>query len=103
MLKDTGYLVDIAQNGSEAIVAVKSFPYDIVLMDIYMPEMDGVEATQHIRQHTTELPIVALTANAMPGDRERFIAAGMNDYLPKPVNRNALIGMLYKHLSSVAV
>jgi CheY-like chemotaxis protein len=87
MLARLGYEADAAGNGQEAVDAVLSVPYDLVLMDCQMPVMDGFEATRVIRElegagrHTT---IVAVTANAMEGDRERCIAAGMDDYLPKP-------------------
>ncbi len=88
ILDRMGYRADIAGNGLEAIEAIKRQEYDIVLMDVQMPEMDGVEATRHIRQ---ELPpekqpyIIAMTAHALKGDRERYLAEGMNDYVSKPV------------------
>lgn len=94
MLKSTGHVLDIVGNGREGIDAVQNVPYDMVLMDIQMPEMDGVEATREIRALTGEvagIPIIALTANAMEGDRERYIASGMDDYVSKPINRTALI------------
>ncbi len=100
MLKETGYDIDLAENGIEAIAAVKAQTYDIVLMDIFMPEMDGVTATQEIRQipGCKTLPIVALTANAMEGDRKRFEEAGMNDYLAKPVKRDDLLHTLSRYV-----
>ena len=88
MLKRIGYDVDVAANGLEALAALKSHPYDVILMDIQMPEMDGYEATRIIADlyPPEERPyIIALTANAMQGDRERTFAAGMNDYLSKPI------------------
>jgi PAS domain S-box-containing protein len=93
MLRRSGFDVDTVANGSEAVEAVRSLPYDIVFMDIEMPEMDGLEATRRIRaldggRSTT--PIVALTANVLPDSRERFLAAGMNDYVSKPANRDQL-------------
>ncbi|MCL1478287.1 MAG: response regulator [Marinobacter sp.] len=96
MLEDTGYVVDIVGNGLEAVTAANAFDYDVILMDIFMPEMDGLKATQAIRQsgRMNSKPIIALTANAMPGDREKFIGAGMDDYLAKPVNKNTLLKML---------
>jgi len=86
--------VDIADNGREAIEAVRNLPYDIVLMDISMPEMDGMTATREIRQlpgRLGRLPIIALTAHALSGDRQRFLDAGMNDYLSKPIDRAAML------------
>lgn len=98
MLKGTGYVLDTVNNGNDALAMLEKLQYQIVLMDIYMPEMDGIEATQRIRQKwaSPQLPIIALTANAMQGDRERFIAAGMDDFLAKPVARSALLRTLNK-------
>jgi CheY-like chemotaxis protein len=95
--------VDIVADGREAVKALRQTPYDLVLMDIHMPEMDGVEATRLIRDLPGEvgaLPIVALTANAMKGDREKYLAAGMTDYLSKPVDRDALVDVLGKVASA---
>jgi signal transduction histidine kinase len=90
MLSDTSYQLDTANDGSEALDAIGKADYDLILMDIYMPTMDGVTAAQRIREtHTT--PIVAITANAMEGDRDRFIAAGMNEYLAKPLDKQQLL------------
>lgn len=96
MLKDSGYQIDVAHDGQEAVDAVASFPYDVILMDVYMPNMDGLEATRHIRasERGKDIPIIALTANAMDGDREKFMEAGMNDYLPKPVKKTDLLAAL---------
>ncbi len=90
VLEYAGLQVDIAANGKKAIKAVSSDTYDIILMDISMPEMDGMEATRMIRQLSSsaaKIPIIALTAHALPGDKQRFLQAGMNDYLTKPLNR----------------
>ena len=92
-----GYRADVAANGLEAIGAVERQPYDLVLMDVQMPEMDGLEATRHIFDHVeaTGRPwIVAMTANAMDGDRERCIAAGMQGYISKPIRVDELVEAL---------
>ena len=97
MLEKSGHRVDAVANGLEAVSAVKDVPYDLVLMDIQMPEMDGVEATQRIRDLTGavgRIPIIALTANAMPGDREKYLAAGMNDYAAKPIDKGRLMRLV---------
>jgi CheY-like chemotaxis protein len=90
-LEKEGHRVDVAGNGALAVKAVTSdTAYDLVLMDVNMPEMDGLEATAEIRKldgARADIPIIALTANAIEGDRERFLAAGMNDYLAKPIDR----------------
>ncbi len=94
MLAKLGYRCDIASNGLEAVEAVASRDYDVILMDMQMPEMDGLEATRTIRKNQSENKskpwIIALTANAMEGDRERCIEAGMNDYISKPIKSTAL-------------
>ncbi|MBM7070274.1 response regulator [Actibacterium sp. 188UL27-1] len=97
VLKRLGYRADVAGNGLEVIEALRRKPYDIILMDIEMPEMDGVQATQRIRKDwpEDEWPIiVAVTANAMKGDRERFLAAGMDGYVSKPIRVEALVEAL---------
>ena len=89
MLKGAGHSVDVAGNGVEAIEAVSTRPYDVVVMDIQMPEMDGIRATKRIREaggDNAQIPIIALTANAMKGDRKKYLAAGMNDYVSKPID-----------------
>ncbi len=93
MLGQLGHRVDVVANGIEAVSAVLRVPYDLVMMDIHMPEMDGPTATRKIRELQTgasDIPIIALTANAMKGDREKYIAAGMNDYVTKPIEIHKL-------------
>jgi signal transduction histidine kinase/DNA-binding response OmpR family regulator len=93
LLQQMGYRADVAGNGIEAIEALQRQPYDVVLMDVQMPEMDGLEATRRIvaKWPAGERPrIVAMTANAMQGDREECLAAGMDDYLTKPIRVEAL-------------
>jgi PAS domain S-box-containing protein len=99
MLRKLGLYADAVANGAEAVAALTSVPYDLVLMDIQMPEVDGLEATRIIRHPQSNvldhaIPIIAMTASAMPGDRERCLAAGMNDYTTKPVSPQALIEAL---------
>ena len=101
MLKDSGCTVDTASNGLEAVAAVRTLPYDLVLMDISMPEMDGLEATGVIRQLPASkgsIPVIAMTAHAIVGDREKFMAAGMNDYISKPVTKQQLYEILNQWL-----
>lgn len=97
-LEKAGFQVDVADNGFQAVAAVARVEYDAVLMDCQMPEMDGFEATAAIRASESgtarHVPIIALTASAMGADRERCLAAGMDDYLSKPINMGELSAML---------
>ena len=103
ILEKLGYRADAVANGLEAVNAVKTLPYDLVLMDVQMPEMDGLTATRAIRKLTNEIknpkiPIIAMTAHAMKGDREKCIQAGMNDYVTKPINPQALFEAIDRSL-----
>ena len=103
ILKRLGMRADVSANGIEAVKALEDAPYDLVLMDAQMPEMDGFQATQIIRDPKSRVldhrvPIVAMTAHAMQGDRERCLRAGMDDYVTKPIEVPALIATLEKWL-----
>jgi PAS domain S-box-containing protein len=105
-LKQIGFTADAVANGREALDALRRAPYDIILMDCQMPEIDGYEAAARIRAEglasfKSEPYLIALTANALPGDRERCFAAGMNDYLLKPVRLESLEGVLQRALLKV--
>ena len=97
LLQQMGYRADLASNGIEAIECLERQPYDVVLMDVQMPEMDGLEASRRIvtRWSNGGRPrIIAMTANAMQGDREECFAAGMDDYVTKPIRVDALVEAL---------
>jgi CheY-like chemotaxis protein len=99
ILNKLGYKADVVANGLEAVRALEMIDYDLVLMDCMMPELDGFEATAMIRNQQSKVlnhavPIVAMTANAMKGDHEACIAAGMDDYLAKPVKKEDLARVL---------
>jgi signal transduction histidine kinase/DNA-binding response OmpR family regulator len=107
LLAQLGCRVDVAADGREALELVATIPYDLVFMDVQMPGMDGLEATAAIRRregdHAARLPIVAMTAHAMSGDRDRCIAAGMDDFVTKPVRRGDLVRVLRKVAAADAV
>ena len=103
LLGHLGHRVDEAENGAQAIKAASDTDYDIILMDIHMPEIDGLEATRRVRElggHNTSVPIIALTASALDEDRAAYLEAGMNDCLGKPIQMDALGAMIADHASA---
>jgi signal transduction histidine kinase/DNA-binding response OmpR family regulator len=104
VLKRHGFRVDLAGNGREALAAMNRQQADLILMDVQMPEIDGLTTARLIREHPKwrNIPIVALTAHAMQGDRERCLQAGMNDYLSKPVAPLAIVECVRRHLLAPA-
>ena len=102
LLKKLGHTFEVVGDGAAAVEAIRGGSYDLVLMDVQMPLVDGVEATHRIRgldRPKCETPVIALTANAMAGDRERYLAAGMNAYVSKPID----LGELTAAIASVEV
>jgi two-component system, sensor histidine kinase and response regulator len=101
MLEKEGHLVVVAANGKEAMTAWLNQPFDLILMDMQMPEMDGFQATSAIRRveaaSNSHIPIIAVTAHAMAGDRERCLTAGMDDYLSKPLRKGDLLEIIARH------
>lgn len=105
MLEVMDCSVDIAENGSEALQKYDNKAYDLILMDIQLPDMDGYEITKEIRKKEQSAgkkrtAIIAVTANAMAGDREKSLTAGMDDYIAKPVELTELEGLIKKYLPS---
>jgi len=103
LLEKSGFRADAVSNGREAVKALEMTPYDVVLMDVQMPEMDGFEATRVIRDQKSKVcnhkvPIIAMTANAMSGDREKCLEAGMDEYVSKPISPNKLYESINKFL-----
>jgi len=109
LLKQIGILADIANDGLEGIQAFRRKSYDLIVMDCQMPRLDGWECTKAIRKLEAtsgtgrRVPIVALTAQALPGDREKCISSGMDDYLTKPVDADLFINAIQAHLAGTAV
>jgi PAS domain S-box-containing protein len=105
ILESWGFEVVIAHNGREALELLLQDSFDCILMDVQMPEMDGIQATQCIRELPdpvkSAIPIIALTANALKGDSEKYLAAGMNDYLAKPFDEESLFRVIYRNLVSL--
>jgi CheY-like chemotaxis protein len=101
ILEKGRHTVVVAGNGKEALRLLEEQPFDLVVMDVQMPEMDGFEATAAIRENEKRtgehMPIIAMTAHAMTGDRERCIAAGMDSYITKPINGSALLDLVAEY------
>lgn len=95
------YTLVIARDGSEGIASVEKDNPDLVLMDISLPVMDGLEAARKIRKRYKELPVIGLSAHAMQGDKEEALAAGCNDYLTKPIDEDILLSKLASYLGGV--
>jgi signal transduction histidine kinase/DNA-binding response OmpR family regulator len=107
LLEQAGLQIDVAENGKQAVEEALTGKYQAILMDVQMPVMDGLEATReirnHERQHGGHLPIIALTAHAMHGDREKCLQAGMDDYLTKPLGKAELFDVLTRYLTNTAL
>ncbi len=105
-LQKRGHTVVLTGSGKKALDAWRKQAFDIILMDVQMPEMDGFEATARIREHEKStdkhVPIIALTAHAMVGDRERCLAAGMDEYVSKPINADDLFAAIERLLPAAA-
>jgi two-component system, cell cycle response regulator DivK len=99
VLSAKGYATLEARSGEEAVELALAHAPELVLMDIRLPDVDGVEALRRLRsdERTSSIPVLALTAQAMSGDRERFLAAGFDGYVPKPVDITELVGMVREH------
>jgi CheY-like chemotaxis protein len=103
MLERLGYRAEVASDGAEAVTMLEHMQFDAVLMDCQMPEMDGYEATRLIRKNERagrRVPIIAMTAAALSGDRERCLAAGMDDYISKPVKLHVVAAVLERWLAA---
>ena len=102
ILQRAGFVIDVVQDGHEALEAHQKNPYDVILMDCQMPIMDGFEACRQIRTLTSPQPvIIAVTANALVGERQRCLDAGMDDYLSKPFQAEQLIGVVQKWVGTL--
>lgn len=103
ILQRAGFNIDLVSDGSEALEAHRMSPYDLILMDCQMPTMDGFEASRQIRRLTQPQPvIIAVTANALVGERERCLSAGMDDYLSKPFQAEQLVAIVRKWVAARA-
>jgi CheY-like chemotaxis protein len=106
MLVKSGFEIDVAANGEQALCKITDgIQYALIFMDCQMPRMDGYEATRRIREFEqksgddTHVPIIALTANAMQGDREKCLAAGMDDYISKPLKKEVMLDLIQRHIA----
>ncbi len=101
ILKHAGYSVLEAENGLDGLDAAENQRPDLILMDVNLPDIDGLEVTARLKaiDHLAHIPVIALTANAMVGDRERALEAGCDDYLPKPVGRQDLLDIVKQYVS----
>jgi len=102
VLRDAGYTVGVAGDGLQALDAVAREHWDLILMDVQMPHLDGFEATRRLRSQELKMPIIAMTANAMAGDRERCLEAGMDDYLSKPLDLDDLVARVGRWFDQMA-
>jgi two-component system sensor histidine kinase/response regulator len=106
LLEKHGYIILVASTGRDVLDTLAQQPIDLVLMDVQMPEMDGLEATALIREQERQrgghLPIIALTAHAMKGDQERCLATGMDDYISKPITAQTLYAAITRVLNDIA-
>jgi CheY-like chemotaxis protein len=103
ILQDSGFSVDVSNNGLEALSAIVDYDYDAVLMDIQMPYLDGLKTTEKIREMGDKylnLPIIAMTAHALSSDKEKSLAAGMNDHITKPIHPEDLLKKLSQWLNA---
>jgi CheY-like chemotaxis protein len=104
MLANWGYKYDICSNGRQALEYLKLNSYDLILMDIQMPEMNGYETTQYIRKNLElGLPIIAMTSQSSPHERERCLVNGLNDYIEKPIKEEELYNLIINYLFSTVV
>lgn len=105
LLEKEGHSIKVVEDGAAAVIASRKDHYDAILVDIQMPNMDGYEATHNIRQYEhaagEHVPIIAMTAHAMKGDREKCLAAGMDDYIAKPLHKQELLRVLYEHTQAM--
>jgi CheY-like chemotaxis protein len=104
MLANWGFKHDICSNGKQALERIRLNTYDLILMDIQMPEMDGYDTTRYIRTELElGLPIIAMTSQVVPGEREKCLVAGMNDYIEKPIKEEQLYNLIINYLFSTVV
>jgi CheY-like chemotaxis protein len=103
LLGKLGFVITIVQNGIEAVEAVENQQFELILMDMQMPEMNGCDATEKLRSLGVKTPIIAMTASIDEDDKKRCMQAGCDDYIPKPIDRAHLVKVISHHLAAVAV